>query len=113
MWVSNVIAGGLLLVVGIIIRVFNLSGLIAGYNTASPKEKAKYNEKALTRFVGWMLIVSGGILLIAGVFIVLNVASGFMMAASWVLLFVIIIFGLFYINLSPRFKANNKRIENE
>ncbi len=105
MWVSNVLAGGLMLALGIVIRVFDLSGLIAGYNTASPKEKAKYNEKALTRFVGWMLIVSGGILLIAGVFIVLKVASGFMMAVSWALFFVIMIFGLFYVNLSPRFKA--------
>lgn len=109
MWVSNVLAGGLMLFLGIIIRVFNLSGLIAGYNTSSPKEKAKYNEKALTRFVGSMLIVSGGILLIAGIFVVLNVASEFIMAASWALFFVIMIFGLFYVNLSPRFKASNKQ----
>jgi hypothetical protein len=108
MWVSNLLAGGLMLFLGIIIRVFNLSGLIAGYNTASPAEKAKYNEKALTRFVGLMLISSGGILLIGGIFILLNIASEFIMAVSWALFFVIIIFGLFYVNLSPKFKAKKK-----
>jgi hypothetical protein len=108
MWVSNLLAGGLMLFLGIIIRVFNLSGLIAGYNTASPAEKAKYNEKALTRFVGLMLISSGGILLIGGIFFLLNIASEFMMAVSWALFFIIIIFGLFYVNLSPKFKAKKK-----
>ncbi len=111
MWISNILAGGLLLFLGIIIRVFNLSGLIAGYNTASSAEKAKYNEKALTRFVGLMLIASGGILLIGGVLIALNVAAGFIMAASWALFFVIIISGMFYLNLSPRFKAKNRKEE--
>jgi hypothetical protein len=109
MWVSNVLVEGLLLFFGIIIRVFNLSGFIAGYNTASPAKKAKYNEKALTRFVGLLLISTGGILLIGGIFILLNIASEFVMAASWALFFAIMIFGLFYVNLSPRFKAKNKK----
>ncbi len=104
MWVSNVLAGGLLLVFGILVRVFNLSGLIAGYNTSSPEKKAKVNERALTRFVGMMLITAGIVLLIGGLFIGLNIAAIIIMPASWVLFFVIMFGGLLYVNLSPRFK---------
>ena len=33
--------------------------LIAGYNTMPPKEQAKYDEKALCRFVGKILLPVG------------------------------------------------------
>ncbi|MDR0470218.1 MAG: DUF3784 domain-containing protein [Nitrososphaerota archaeon] len=33
------------------------SFLISGYNTLSKDQRAKYNEKALCRFIGWLLIV--------------------------------------------------------
>lgn len=33
--------------------------LIAGYNTAGPEEKARYDEKALCRFTGKLLLVVG------------------------------------------------------
>ena len=105
MWISNVLAGVLMLVLGMLIRVFNLSGLIAGYNTSSPEKKARYNERALTRFVGMMLISSGAVLAVGGVFILLDVLSFYMMAISWAVFFVVMIFGLFYVNLSPRFKS--------
>lgn len=107
MWASNFIAGGLLLFLGIMIRVFNLSGLIAGYNTASPEKKEKVNERALTRFVGMMLVAGGIVLLIGGLFICLNIAVIIIMPASWVLFVVIIFGGLLYVNLSPRFKKND------
>lgn len=107
MWVYNLLAGGLLLIFGILIRVFNLSGLIAGYNTASPEKKAKVNEKALTRFVGMMLIVSGAVLIVGGVFAWLNVAPLIIMPASWVLFFIVMVFGLIYVNVSVKFKNQN------
>ncbi len=109
MWASNFIAGGLLLVLGILIRAFNLSGLIAGYNTASPEKKAKVNERALTRFVGMMLVFSGAVLIVGGVFVALDVLSFYMMAVSWSLFFVIIIAGLIYVNLSQKFKTGQGR----
>ncbi len=104
MEVSNLFAGGLLLVLGILVRVFNLSGLIAGYNTASPEKKAEVNEKALTRFVGMMLITGGAMLLLGGVFAWLNVAPLIIVPASWVLFFAMMVFGLIYVNVSPKFK---------
>ncbi len=104
MEVSNLFAGGLLLVLGILVRVFNLSGLIAGYNTASPEKKAKVNEKALTRFVGMMLITGGAMLLLGGVFALLNIAPLIIVPVSWVLFFAVMVFGLIYVNVSPKFK---------
>ena len=51
---------GAILVPMIIIAICLLNGngafLIAGYNTMSKDEKAKYDEKALCRSVGWLLI---------------------------------------------------------
>lgn len=104
MWVSNLLAGGLLLVLGILVRVFNLSFLIAGYNTSSPEKKAKVNERALTRFVGMMLITAGAVLLLGGIFAWLNVAPLIIVPASWVLFFAVMVFGLIYVNGSVKFK---------
>ncbi len=49
-----------LLALFLILSLVLLSGrgawLIAGYNTMSPEEKARYDEKALCRSTGWMLL---------------------------------------------------------
>lgn len=105
MWLVNVLSGALLLMLGILIRVFNLSGLVAGYNTASVKEKARYNEKALTRCVGLMLMVSGGVLVLGGILMALDMAPMTVFWVSWSLFAVVIIAGVIYTNTSPRIKS--------
>jgi len=49
--------GWAILVIFIIITILMLAGkggkLIAGYNTSTPEEQAKYNEKKLCHVVGW------------------------------------------------------------
>ena len=62
MWASNVVGGIGILVIGLIIRLAKASSLIA-YNTMQARE-AKYDEEALTRFVGNMLIVAAVLLLL-------------------------------------------------
>ena len=56
-----IIIFGIVVIALIILATLLLNGkgafLIAGYNTASKEEKSKYDEKALCRFVGWLLIV--------------------------------------------------------
>ena len=52
MWISNLLGGAMMLFFGFIVRFMKASGLIAGYNTMSKEEKAKYDEEKLTRFVG-------------------------------------------------------------
>lgn len=101
-WIANILAGLIVLVLGIIIRAFNASGLIAGYNTASAEEKAEYDEEALTGFVGALLIAASAILLAGGLLAVAG-APGFVAGASWLLFLVIIIGGVVYMNTGERF----------
>ena len=97
MWVANILGGAITLIVGIVIRVFNASGLIAGYNTASAAEQALYDERALTRFVGNLLIAASLVLLAGGL---LPGAAGI----PWLLFVAIVIGGIVYMNTGERFR---------
>ena len=55
--VGIIILAALLLIMGIIILIGKGDNLIAGYNTASEKEKAQYNIKRLRGLIGGLLIV--------------------------------------------------------
>ena len=76
--------------------------LIAGFNTASPEEKAKWNKQALCRGVGAILLL--GMLLIE-----LTVVGGALglMPLVWIplaLFFVVIVLGVVWINRDRRFR---------
>lgn len=70
-----IIVAALLLIMGIIILIGKGDNLIAGYNTASKKEKAQYNVKRLRGLIGGLLIV------LAPMMFLLNGEST--MAAMW------------------------------
>ncbi len=53
----NVIVTAILLLVALLIRVGKGDKLIAGYNTASEKERAKYDITRLRRVICWCLIL--------------------------------------------------------
>ena len=55
--VGIIILAALLLIMGIVILIGKGDNLIAGYNTASEKEKAQYNIKRLRGLIGGLLIV--------------------------------------------------------
>lgn len=97
MWTTNILGGTVTLFVGIIIRVFNASGLVAGYNTASAAEQALCDERAMTRFVGNLLIAASGILLAGGLLPAVAVVS-------WLIFLVVILGGVVYMNTGDRFK---------
>ena len=91
---------------GIILAVVLLcghgAGLIAGYNTSSPQEKAKWNEKALCRGTGALLLailICVELFCIGGVFGVRP-----LMWLGVALLVVALPLGLLWINKSKRFK---------
>lgn len=89
-------------IIGIVLCCGKGADLIAGYNTASPEERARYDEKALCRGVGVLLLVMVGCieLILAG-------AALGRPALSWgggVLLALSVVVGLVYLNRSPRFK---------
>ena len=90
------------IIIGIVLCCGKGAFLIAGYNTASPAERAAYDEKALCRAVGVLLLVIVGSVELLMLGLVLDMTAlvwggGILMAASTV-------FGLIYINKSPRFK---------
>ena len=90
------------IIIGIVLCCGKGAFLIAGYNTSSPEERAKYDEKALCRAVGILLFVMVGcveLLLLGAVLDItaLEWGGGILMAVSTV-------FGLIYINTSKRFK---------
>jgi len=97
---------GVIVVSMIIMAVFLLNGkgafLIAGYNTMSKTERAKYNEKALCRFTGWLLI--------ALTFCMLLIPAGIFLEIPWLiycgtmLILVLSIGAVIYSNTGNRFR---------
>ena len=56
-WIVLVIVSVIFIVPGIFLINGKGSFLIAGYNTMSPEKKIKYDEKALCKVTGWLLIL--------------------------------------------------------
>ena len=59
-----IIVAALLLIMGIIILIGKGDNLIAGYNTASEKEKAQYNIKRLRGLIGGLLVALAPMMLL-------------------------------------------------
>jgi len=53
------IAVSILLAMGVLLINGKAAFLIAGYNTMNKKDKSYYEEKALCRFVGWLMLGIG------------------------------------------------------
>ena len=91
---------------GFIIAAFLRRGkgadLIAGYNTAAPEERAKWDEKALSRGVGILVLLMVGCIELTGLGAILDI-----MPLTWggiALLVLVTTGGLVYINTSKRFR---------
>ncbi|MCL2224352.1 MAG: DUF3784 domain-containing protein [Defluviitaleaceae bacterium] len=84
--------------------------LLAGWNTASEAERAKYNKKALFTFSGWMVIVVA--VLAACIpfasFFADEHGNLFPLLAVIILICAIPLAGVVYINVSKRFRATNE-----
>ena len=55
--VTLIIVAAVLVIMGVVILIGKGDNLIAGYNTASKEERAKYNVKRLRGLIGGLLIV--------------------------------------------------------
>ena len=104
MWIANFIGGGIIFLFGIALRFGNYSSLLAGYNTMSEEKKKKWNEKAITRFVGNLFIVEAIIVIFGGILVMHNIAPQTIMIMSWSVFGVLHIIGIIYVNKSSRFK---------
>lgn len=90
------------IILGILFFCGKGSFLIAGYNTASKAERAKYDEKALCRAMGWMMFA----LAVCWLIIALNFLLDDM-AFLWIgvlLFFIVTIVGAVYMNTSNKLK---------
>ena len=90
------------IIIGIVLCCGKGAVLIAGYNTASPEEKAAYNEKALCRAVGVLLLVIVACVELFMLGMILDITA--LMWGGGILLAVSTVFGLIYINKSKRFR---------
>ena len=104
--ITGLIVSSVLYVPGIVFGIILCSGrgvdMIAGFNTSSPEERAKWDEKALCRGVGILLFVIVGCCILTTVGAILDVP-----VLEWgglALCAVLTLCGLIYINKSKRFK---------
>ncbi len=92
----------LFVILGILFFSGRGSALIAGYNTASPEEKSRYDEKALCRAMGGLMFA------LAACFVVMALSEVFQMIAFlWiglVLALIVTFGGVIYMNTAKRVK---------
>jgi NhaP-type Na+/H+ or K+/H+ antiporter len=106
MWKINIISGVAIVILSLVIRVFNLSILIAGYNTASKEAKKKYNEKMLVKYVSNFLAVSAAILLLGGILaMVYFPLEEIIVTLSWVAFTMFVVLSVIYLNLTDKVRA--------
>ena len=102
MFLVHLGVAALLVVLGLVFSKGKGAFLIAGYNTASREEKAKYDEKALCRFMSRLMFTMAGCWAL--------VALGTLLDRMWIYylglgLFLTAIFGgVLYANTGRRFQ---------
>lgn len=91
-----------LVILGAVLSCGKGAGMIAGYNTSSQAEKDRWNERALCRGTGVLVLAIAGCaeLLLAGA--VLGVTP--LVWTGLALTFLVAIAGVIYINTSKRFR---------
>ncbi len=92
----------LFLLLGYLIKYLKWSWLIAGYNTSSKEERAKYDRDALCSFMGSFLFVLAATIALAGLGAYLEVP--WILTGSWIFFTVVIVVSLVYMNTGNRFK---------
>ena len=92
----------LLLVLGTVLRAGKGAFLISGYNMLSQKEKEKYDERALCRFVGNLLYVIALLLFFAVLGAIYKI--NWLMTLFLIAFFAYTIGSLIYANTNNRFK---------
>lgn len=95
----------LFILLGIIFSLGKGSFLIAGYNTLPQKEKAKYDEDALTKFMGKMMFIYAFCVFLWFLGELYNEQAFFIVG---LILFIGVTIGMIiYANTGNRFKKNN------
>lgn len=101
MAIANFSGGVICLLIAWIMLRFKTVGLIAGYNTASKEEQAKYDTDKLAKFTGLMMLYMGIDLVLFG-FLYLLLPSMLFFWVSWGIFLVICLGGVVYMNTGKR-----------
>lgn len=94
--------GVVLVAIAIVLLCGKGGFLIAGYNTMSPKEQSQYDEKALCRFVGKILLPVGLLspaVAIGGIF-----HMGWLPRVYFAVITALALFAVVYANTGGRFR---------
>lgn len=113
-WAGLLLGGGVVLlciVLGAVLMCGRGLMLIAGYNTMTPEERAKYNGKALGKAVGAYLIVVG--VLTGAMIWCAAVGSMVMFWIGMGLILVGTVFVLIFTNKGKQFRNLGKSSEND
>lgn len=97
-----IVVNVLFLVLAVLFTNGKATFLIAGYNTMPPKEKAKYDIVALSKFIGKTMFAVAGSLLLLILGEVFH-SNGLSIAAT-ILIVAISLFALIHTNIGNRFK---------
>ncbi|MCL2149518.1 MAG: DUF3784 domain-containing protein [Dehalococcoidia bacterium] len=104
---------GIVIVALLIIAIFLLNGkgafLIAGYNTKNEEEKRKYDERAICRFVGWLLVSVCVDLTIFFTGIHLNIT--WLLWGGIAFMPVVVVGAVIYMNTRSRFRVDSDALE--
>lgn len=101
MWKINLIIGFFLFMLGHIIIKYKMTYLIAGYNTSSKKEREKYDKNKLVKYIGSLLMLSSGSLLLGSLLsLIFRNYETELFFISNILFVLFTISGVIYINVS-------------
>lgn len=108
MIITNIITAFFLIILGFLIKKYNLSFLIAGYNTSSKKEKEKIDEIKLTSYIGNLLINSSFLLLVGTLILfLLPKFEIFIFNLTWILVVLFILISIIDLNTSKKVLKKN------
>ena len=103
MIIINLLSALFIFLLGLMIKKFKLSLLVAGYNTSPKKERDKYDKNKLTAVIGNTLMLSSSFLCLPLLFLfIYSRYLGLIFRLSWVLFFIFIIFFVIYINVNGK-----------
>ena len=96
------VLAALFVVLGIMFASGKGAGLVAGYNTASPEEKEKIDEKKLLKIMAVMMFALAACFLISASSVIFH--NRMLLWLGQVLFVVVLITGLVYMNTGNRIR---------
>jgi hypothetical protein len=103
--IINISTAIVIIILAVLMKIFNLKNLVAGYNTLPKNKQKKYDEKLLLKYITNMMIISAVILIAGSIPSIFNIASAeTYFAISWIIFTLFIISAVIFLNLNKKIK---------